>query len=336
MLVLHRDGQQLTHGSFKDVVNYLNAGDTLVLNDTKVMPARLFGHRLNAHGEPLTGKVEVLLLQPNAHYPAPHVWDVLAKPARKLPVGSRVQVGDAERGLATATVLHQGERGRLTLQWELGDSFSSVVALMEALGQLPLPPYFGRQATLADADRYQTVVADANKQASQAAPTAGLHFTPEVLAQLEAKGVTVAKVTLHVGTGTFLPVMVEDVTQHTLHTEWYDLPQATAQTLLQTKQRGGKVVAVGTTVVRTLESAVLQHPTSWQQGCQGDTNLFIRPGFSFKLVQGLLTNFHLPGSTLLMLVSAFAQSRPWVLHAYQEAARYRYRFYSYGDCMLVF
>jgi len=332
LLVLRRDTGSLEHRHFRDLLDYLNPGDLLVLNDTKVIPARLYGHR------PTGGKVEVLLLQEKER----DVWVALARPGKKLPVGTVVAFGaSGEDGSPELTaevldVLPGGER-LIRLNSQTGEP---TMALVARLGELPLPPYISGRPE--DPDRYQTVYA--RHEGAVAAPTAGLHFTPELLAAVEEKGVKLARVTLHTGLGTFKPVMAEDIREHPMHAEWYALPEETAQAIRETRARGGRVVAVGTTVARTLEHVASEQGGGDLQASSGETRLFIYPGYRFQVVDALVTNFHLPKSTLLMLVSAFIESttpekghgRETLLKAYQEAIAQGYRFYSFGDAMFLY
>lgn len=332
LLVLRRDTGSLEHRHFRDLLEYLKPGDLLVLNDTKVIPARLYGHR------PTGGKVEVLLLQEKER----DVWVALARPGKKLPVGTVVAFGAGGEGSSpelTAEVLDVlpgGER-LIRLNSQTGEP---TMALVARLGELPLPPYISGRPE--DPDRYQTVYA--RHEGAVAAPTAGLHFTPELLAAVEEKGVKLARVTLHTGLGTFKPVMAEDIREHPMHAEWYALPEETAQAIRETRARGGRVVAVGTTVARTLEHVASEQGGGDLQASSGETRLFIYPGYRFQVVDALVTNFHLPKSTLLMLVSAFIEStgpekghgRETLLAAYREAIAQGYRFYSFGDAMFLY
>jgi S-adenosylmethionine:tRNA ribosyltransferase-isomerase len=334
LLVLRRETGSLEHRHFRDLQEYLNPGDLLVLNDTKVIPARLYGHR------PTGGKVEVLLLQEKER----DVWVALARPGKKLPVGSVVNFGAAETpegGKPDLTaevldVLPGGER-LIRLTSHTGEP---TMALVARLGELPLPPYISGRPE--DPDRYQTVYA--RHEGAVAAPTAGLHFTPELLADLEQKGIKLARVTLHTGLGTFKPVMAEDIREHPMHAEWYSLPEETAQAIRETHARGGRVVAVGTTVARTLEHVASEQGGADLTASSGETRLFIYPGYRFQVVDALVTNFHLPKSTLLMLVSAFIEStapekangRETLLEAYRVAIAEGYRFYSFGDAMFLY
>jgi S-adenosylmethionine:tRNA ribosyltransferase-isomerase len=319
LLILDRAGGA-RHRHVGDLPELLAPGDLLVLNDTRVIPARLRGRRLRADGTP-GGPVEVLLVEPVG----PRSWRALARPARRLPPGRVLELGPrGARPLRAVTAGREGELVLLELERELEP------AELERLGELPLPPYIDRPADAADAVDYQTVFATA--PGAVAAPTAGLHFTPELLDRLERSGVSRAHLTLHVGPGTFRPVTVDDPARHRMDPERFSIPAATAAAIAAARDRGGRVVAVGTTVVRALESAVADGEV---RAGEGRTDLFIRPGYRFRAVDGLLTNFHLPRSTLLMLVCALA-GRERVLAAYREAVEAGYRFYSYGDAMLAF
>lgn len=322
---------------FRDFPSLLQTNDLLVLNNTRVFPARLYGRRSGLHSQQvsahnraardfLKGRVEVLLTRQVA--PEPPTWLALVRPGRKIDVGERLFFGDVSPGLA-AEVVARGPFGERTLRFENSPDFFSA---LEELGHVPLPPYIARVDENADRERYQTVFA--RERGSVAAPTAGLHFTSEILEAIRTRGIQVAEITLHVGLGTFQPVHVENVEQHRLHSEWFHISQKAADAINRARAEGRRVVAVGTTTVRTLEYAQLQagsHPIASQTG---EADLFIYPGFRFKVVDALLTNFHLPQSTLLMLVAAFA-GRETALRAYEHAVRQRYRFYSYGDCMFV-
>lgn len=328
LLVLHRASGELEHRRFRDLQEYLRPGDLLILNDTKVIPARLHGHR------PSGGKVEVLLLQEKER----DVWVSLARPGKKLPIGSRVHFGPSieapELVAEILDILEGGERiVRLTSQ-----TGEPVMALVARLGELPLPPYISGRPE--DPDRYQTVYA--RHEGAVAAPTAGLHFTPELMAQLESQGIRFARLTLHTGLGTFKPVTAEDIREHPMHAEWYSLPEETAQAIRETRARGGRVVAVGTTVARTLEHVAREQGSPDLKASSGETKLFIYPGYRFQVLDALVTNFHLPKSTLLMLVSAFIESaaperngREALLEAYRVAIAEGYRFYSFGDAMFL-
>ena len=313
LLVLNRETGERTHRIFKDVIEYLNPGDCLVINNTKVIPARLYGHK-----EDTQAQIEILLLKNKGN----DVWETLVKPGKKAKPGSRISFGD---GLLVGEVLDVVEEGNRLIRFEYEGIFEEI---LDQLGQMPLPPYITEQ--LKDKNRYQTVYA--KHDGSAAAPTAGLHFTPELLAQIEAKGVKIAHVTLHVGLGTFRPVKVEDVTAHHMHSEFYMIEEDQAQLINETKKNGGKIISVGTTSCRTLESAtdengILHAGSGW-------TDIFIYPGYQFKMIDRLITNFHLPESTLLMLVSALA-GKDQIMAAYEEAVSMKYRFFSFGDAMMI-
>ena len=312
LLVLDRNNGDLEHRHFFDIVDFLRPGDCLVLNNSRVLPARLIGHR------PTGGAVEVLLLRDLGE----KKWECLCKPGRKMQVGSQVIFGNGE---LTATVTEIREDGNRVVEFHYEGIFLEV---LERLGKMPLPPYI--KAELADQERYQTVYS--KEVGSAAAPTAGLHFTQELLEKVREKGIKTAFVTLHVGLGTFRPVKAEEITEHHMHSELCMISQETADILNETKQGGGRIVCVGTTSCRTLESLVnadgtFQPSSKW-------TEIFIYPGYKFKAMDALITNFHLPESTLVMLVSAFA-GRESVLHAYEEAVKERYRFFSFGDAMFI-
>ena len=322
MMVLDRAGQTIEHRKFADLAEYLGRHDVLVVNDTRVIPARVFGRKAK---EGTGGRVEFLLLEEVS----PGVWDALMRSRRRPKVGEQVIL---DEDLAVVTLLEDGELGRVKIRVE---SKMPWLDVLERIGQTPLPPYIQRKEVIPqrremDKVRYQTVFA--REPGAVAAPTAGLHFTPEVLARLEAQGIQKATVTLHVGMGTFRPVSAENVEDHRMEHERWTLTGETARKIAEAKSQGGRVVAVGTTSVRTLESSAAR-PEGFGAG-QGRTNLFIYPPYGFKVVDAMVTNFHLPKSTLVMMISAFA-GRDLVLKAYQEAIRERYRFYSYGDCMLI-
>ncbi|TCK03971.1 tRNA preQ1(34) S-adenosylmethionine ribosyltransferase-isomerase QueA [Phorcysia thermohydrogeniphila] len=315
LMVLHRDSGKLEHRIFRDIVEYLKEGDVLVLNDTKVIPARLFG-RLETGG-----KVELLLVR----QPLPNLWEVMAKPARKLKEGKRIIFDEELEGIVKG---YAGE-GRRLVEFKVKGN-KDFMEKLEKVGHIPLPPYIEREERPEDREKYQTVFAQ--KPGAVAAPTAGLHFTEELLEKLRDKGVIIKTVTLHVGPGTFKPVKVENVEEHQMDYETYNVPEETAKEVNRAKDEGRRVIAVGTTVVRTLESAADE--SGRVKSGEGSTNLFIYPGYRFKVIDALITNFHLPRSTLLMLVSAFA-GRERILNAYREAVKEGYRFYSYGDAMLI-
>jgi S-adenosylmethionine:tRNA ribosyltransferase-isomerase len=322
MLVLDRGARTIEHRQFADLPAFLRPNDLLVVNDTRVIPARIFGRKAKAG---TGGKVEFLLLEEIS----PGVWDALMRSRRRPKVGEHVIL---DEDLAVATVLEDGELGRVKVRME---SKLPWLEVLDRIGQTPLPPYIQRKEATperraADKVRYQTVFA--REPGAVAAPTAGLHFTPGVLERLAGQGIGQAAVTLHVGIGTFRPVAVENIEEHRMDFERWQIPDETAQKIAAAKTGGRRVVAVGTTSVRTLESAAAR-PEGFGAG-QGRTDLFIYPPYEFKIVDAMVTNFHLPKSTLLMMISAFA-GRDFVLEAYREAIRERYRFFSYGDCMLI-
>lgn len=313
LLILEKNTGEIKHQVFRDIIDYLNPGDCLVLNNTKVLPARLLGVKQDTGAA-----VELLLLKRKEG----NVWETLAKPGKKVRPGTRLSFGD---GLLQAEVLDVVEEGNRLVRFSYEGIFEEV---LDRLGEMPLPPYITHK--LKDKNRYQTVYA--KYDGSAAAPTAGLHFTGELLRQIEAKGVKLAYVTLHVGLGTFRPVKVEHILEHHMHSEYYQVTAQTAQIINETKKSGGRVICVGTTSCRTVESAADENGILKE--CNGDTDIFIYPGYQFKVLDGLITNFHLPESTLLMLVSALA-GREKVLGAYEMAVEERYRFFSFGDAMLV-
>ncbi len=328
LLVLHRAGGRVEHRRFPDLADYLTAGDLLVLNNSRVLPARLRGVKLGGG----RGRVEALLARPEAR----NDWWALLRPGKRVRPGTRLRFGPEERPLE-AEVVAKNPEGHCRLRFSGPDD---VLDRLEAVGEVPLPPYIERAAppSAEDRARYQTVYAD--PPGSVAAPTAGLHFTKELLATLHARGVETAFVTLHVGLGTFAPVKVEQVEKHVMHAETAALPPATAEAVNRARQTGRRVVAVGTTSVRVLESAASRSDDGKLRPWSGETRLFVRPPHTFRVTDALLTNFHLPRSTLLMLVSAFAapgetRGREMVLAAYAEAVRAGYRFFSYGDAMLL-
>ncbi len=313
LLILDKRTGERTHRIFHDIIDYLHEGDCLVINNTKVIPARLIGER-----EGTGGKVEVLLLKRKTD----NVWETLVKPGKKARPGMRLSFGG---GLLHAEVQEVVEEGNRLIRFEYEGIFEEI---LDQLGQMPLPPYITHQ--LKDKNRYQTVYA--KYEGSAAAPTAGLHFTEELLQQIQEKGVRIARVTLHVGLGTFRPVKVEDVTEHHMHTEFYHVSQEAADIINETKKQGGRVICVGTTSCRTIESAADEQGVV--QAKEGDTDIFIYPGYRFKVLDCLITNFHLPESTLLMLVSALA-GKENIMAAYKEAVEMKYRFFSFGDAMFI-
>ncbi|HBJ53819.1 tRNA preQ1(34) S-adenosylmethionine ribosyltransferase-isomerase QueA [Streptococcus anginosus] len=314
LLIVNHETGQMEDTHFDAIIDQLNPGDALVMNDTRVLPARLHGEKPETGGH-----VELLLLKNIAG----DDWEVLAKPAKRLKVGAAISFGD---GRLTATVLEELEHGGRIVRFHYQGIFLEV---LESLGEMPLPPYIHEK--LKDRERYQTVYAKEN--GSAAAPTAGLHFTKELLAQIEAKGVQLVYLTLHVGLGTFRPVSVDNVDEHEMHSEFYTLSEEAANTLRQVKASGKRVIAVGTTSIRTLETIGSKFNGEIKAD-SGWTNIFIKPGYDWKIVDAFSTNFHLPKSTLVMLVSAFA-GRELVLSAYQHAIDEKYRFFSFGDAMFI-
>ena len=313
LLVLDKETGETEHHIFREIVNYLNPGDCLVINDTKVIPARLIGEK-----EGTGAKVEVLLLKRKEN----DIWETLVKPGRKMKPGARLVFGN---GLLKAEVIGVVEEGNRLIRFEYEGIFEEI---LDQLGQMPRPPYITHQ--LEDKNRYQTVYA--KHSGSAAAPTAGLHFTPELLDEIKEKGVEIAHVTLHVGLGTFRPVKVENIQEHHMHSEFYRIEQSEADKINRAKEEGHRVICVGTTSCRTVESAADENGRLRE--CSGWTEIFIYPGYKFKVLDALITNFHLPESTLIMLVSALA-GREHVLAAYEEAIRERYRFFSFGDAMFI-
>lgn len=313
LLVLDRQSGAVSHHTFREITDYLNEGDCLVINDTKVIPARLIGSK-----EETGAKIEVLLLKRKEN----SIWETLVKPGKKAKVGARISFGE---GLLTGEVVGIVEEGNRLIQFSYEGIFEEI---LDQLGQMPLPPYITHQ--LEDKNRYQTVYA--KHTGSAAAPTAGLHFTPELLGEIEGKGIKIARVTLHVGLGTFRPVKVDEITDHHMHSEFYRIDAEAAEKINCAKASGKRVICVGTTSCRTIESAA--DGTGHLEEKSGWTEIFVYPGYQFKVLDGLITNFHLPESTLIMLVSALA-GRENVLAAYEEAVRERYRFFSFGDAMLI-
>lgn len=312
LLVMDRFTGKMEHRHFYDIVDYLRPGDLLVINDSRVLPARLYGYK-----EDTGAHMELLLLEQKENM----VWECLAKPGKKAKPGVKLIFGD---GLLVGEVVEVKEDGNRMVKFTCDGNFYSV---LDQIGQMPLPPYI--TAKLQDKERYQTVYS--KELGSAAAPTAGLHFTPDLMDKIRAMGVDFASVTLHVGLGTFRPVKAEEVAEHKMHSEHCLLPKETAEKILKTKANGGRVIAVGTTSCRTLESVATF--TGQIQPWEGYTDIFIYPGYEFKVLDGLITNFHLPESTLIMLVSAFA-GREHILHAYEEAVKLEYRFFSFGDACL--
>ncbi|MCR1839224.1 tRNA preQ1(34) S-adenosylmethionine ribosyltransferase-isomerase QueA [Murimonas intestini] len=313
LLVLDKITGEIEHHVFRDIIDFLDPGDCLVVNDTKVIPARLIGSKVGTDA-----KIEVLLLKRKEN----NIWETLVKPGKKAKPGTVISFGD---GLLTGEVLEVVEEGNRLIQFSFEGIFEEI---LDQLGQMPLPPYITHQ--LKDKNRYQTVYA--KHEGSAAAPTAGLHFTPELLEAIQKKGVRLAHVTLHVGLGTFRPVKVDDVTEHHMHSEFYVVEEDQAKLINETKAAGGKIIAVGTTSCRTLEAAtgedgILKAGSGW-------TEIFIYPGYKFRMIDRLITNFHLPESTLLMLVSALA-GKDKIMKAYEIAVKEKYRFFSFGDAMFI-
>ena len=312
LMHLNKETGEYEHGHFRDILKYLKPGDCLVINDTKVIPARLYGSKVGTDAA-----IEILLLKRREN----DIWETLVKPGKKCKVGTVISFGD---GILTGEVVDIVDEGNRLIQFHYDGIFEEI---LDQLGEMPLPPYITHK--LQDKNRYQTVYA--KHEGSAAAPTAGLHFTKELLQQVQDAGVKIAHVTLHVGLGTFRPVKVEDVTQHHMHSEFYVVEEDQAKLINDTKAAGGRVIAVGTTSCRTLESAtgedgILKAGSGW-------TEIFIYPGYRFKMIDGLITNFHLPESTLVMLVSALA-GKEHIMAAYEEAVREKYRFFSFGDAMM--
>ena len=313
LLVLNKETGEIAHHVFRDVIDYLNPGDCLVINDTKVIPARLIGSKVGTDA-----KIEILLLKRREN----DVWETLVKPGKKAKPGTKIRFGE---GLLTGEVIDVVEEGNRLIQFTYDGIFEEI---LDQLGQMPLPPYITHQ--LKDKNRYQTVYA--KHSGSAAAPTAGLHFTPELLEEIQKKGVQIAHVTLHVGLGTFRPVKVENIMEHHMHSEFYQIEASEAEKINRAKEEGHRVICVGTTSCRTVESAA--GDDGKLRECSGWTDIFIYPGYKFKILDCLITNFHLPESTLIMLVSALA-GREHVLGAYEEAVKEKYRFFSFGDAMLI-
>ena len=313
LLVLDRQSGAVSHHVFREILDYLQEGDCLVINDTKVIPARLIGSKVGTEA-----KVEVLLLKRKEN----NIWETLVKPGKKARPGAKISFGD---GLLVGEVLEVVEEGNRLVRFSYEGIFEEI---LDRLGQMPLPPYITHQ--LQERERYNTVYAV--HEGSAAAPTAGLHFTPELLQEIEKKGVDIARVTLHVGLGTFRPVKAEEITDHHMHSEFYQIQEEAAEKINRAKSGTGRVICVGTTSCRTVESAADENGRI--QAGSGWTEIFIYPGYRFKVLDGLITNFHLPESTLIMLVSALA-GREQVMKAYEEAVEERYRFFSFGDAMYI-
>ncbi|WP_033126453.1 tRNA preQ1(34) S-adenosylmethionine ribosyltransferase-isomerase QueA [Eubacterium sp. ER2] len=313
LLVLDKETGETSHHVFREIKDYLHPGDCLVINDTKVIPARLIGSKIGTDA-----KIEILLLKRKED----NVWETLVKPGKKAKPGARISFGE---GLLIGEVIDVVEEGNRLVRFTYDGIFEEI---LDQLGQMPLPPYITHQ--LEDKNRYQTVYA--KHSGSAAAPTAGLHFTPELLREIKDEGVDIASVTLHVGLGTFRPVKVDNILEHHMHSEFYQIEESEAEKINRAKEKGGRVICVGTTSCRTIESAADKN--GHLRAGSGWTDIFIYPGYKFKLLDCLITNFHLPESTLLMLVSALA-GREHVLAAYEEAVKERYRFFSFGDAMFI-
>lgn len=311
LMVLNRKDEAFEHKKFSDIVDYLDENDVLVLNDTKVIPARIYGHK-----EDTNAFIELLLLKDEGN----NIWQTLSKPQRRVKIGSIISFGD---GRLKARCIEKADMGICKFEL-IYDGI--LVEILDSLGEMPLPPYIHEK--LEDKNRYQTVYA--KNPGSAAAPTAGLHFTPELLEKLKAKGVELIYVTLHVGLGTFRPVEAEDLSNHVMHSEYYEISEDAARRLNEAKKNGKRIVAVGTTSTRTLESAY----DNGFKACCAETSIFIYPGYKFKAIDAQITNFHLPKSTLIMLVSALA-GREFILKAYEEAVKEKYRFFSFGDAMFI-
>ncbi len=313
LMVLNRKNGEIEHRKFYDIISYLEKGDTLVLNDTKVIPARLIGEK-----EDTKAVIEILMLKDLGN----NIWECLAKPAKRIKVGTVISFGNGLLKAKCSLVKDDGIR-EFKLIYE-----GILMEILDKLGTMPLPPYI--HETLKDQERYQTVYAKV--LGSAAAPTAGLHFTNQLLDKIKEKGVNVVFVTLHVGLGTFRPVMVQDIRDHEMHSEYYSMSSSVADILNKTRENGKKIIAVGTTSTRTLESVMNKYQTFKE--CSGNTNIFIYPGYKFLAIDGLITNFHLPKSTLVMLVSAFSK-KEFIMNAYKIAQEKKYRFFSFGDAMLI-
>lgn len=338
MLHMDRASGRFEDRTFGDFHALLRSDDLLVFNNTRVFPARLYGRRGGAHAQPLSpqnpasrdflrGRAEILLTQQLPGPDAPFLWEALVRPGRKIGVGEHLYFGDSDE--LVAEVIARGEYGERTLKFAAVSDFFSLV---ERYGHVPLPPYISREDRPEDRERYQTVYA--RERGSVAAPTAGLHFTPEILNEIRKRGIETAEITLHVGLGTFQPIHAEVVEEHKLHRERYCISAQTAASINRALDQGRRVVAIGTTTMRTLEYAAMMKADGRVEGGPGEADIFIYPGFQFRVAGAMLTNFHLPKSTLLMLVSAFA-GREHVLAAYYHAVEQSYRFFSYGDCMFI-
>ena len=315
MLVLSKESGEIDHKHFYNIIDHLNEGDCLILNDSRVLPARIFGIK-----DETGASVEFLMLRQIEN----NTWETLAKPGKKAKPGTKFTFGE---GIMTATVKDVTEEGNRIVEFSCNEN-DNIYSALDKIGQMPLPPYITEK--LEDKERYQTVYS--NEIGSAAAPTAGLHFTKELLQKIKDKGVKIGYVTLHVGLGTFRPVKVEEITDHKMHSEHYEIPKETAQLIKETKENGKRVIAVGTTSCRTLESVATKYGEIRE--CEGFTDIFIYPGYEFKVLDGLVTNFHLPESTLIMLVSAFCGYEN-TMNAYKIAVEEKYRFFSFGDSMII-
>ncbi|MBM7648984.1 S-adenosylmethionine:tRNA ribosyltransferase-isomerase [Bacillus ectoiniformans] len=315
LMVLNKESGKTAHSVFKNITDYLKPGDCLVLNDTRVLPARLYGLKADTGA-----KIEVLLLKQEAS----DQWETLVKPAKRIKTGSTIEFGD---GRLKAVCVGEKEHGGRILEFSYDGIFYEV---LDELGEMPLPPYIKEQ--LEEKDRYQTVFA--KERGSAAAPTAGLHFTEELLEEIREMGVHIAFITLHVGLGTFRPVSVDSIEEHDMHAEFYQVTEGTARLINEVKEKGGRIISVGTTSTRTLETVARDHGGK-MEAASGWTDIFIYPGFTFQAIDGMITNFHLPKSTLIMLISALAGQEN-VLKAYKEAVDERYRFFSFGDAMFIY
>ena len=318
LMVVNRKKQEIEHRTFKNIIDYLNPGDCLVINNTKVIPARLYGVKVNETNEHEPAQVEFLLLKQIEK----DIWEVMVRPGKKLKTGVKVSFGE---GLLEAEILEMLENGNRKVKFYYKGIFNEI---LDQIGLMPLPPYITEK--LKDRDRYQTVYA--KNEGSAAAPTAGLHFTPELLEKIKEKGIVIANVTLHVGIGTFRPVKVEKIEEHEMHTEHFYIKQEEVDKINNAKKNGNRVIAVGTTSCRVLETVA--DDKGMLKETEGDTSIFIYPGYKFKCIDNLITNFHLPESTLIMLVSALA-GKEFIMNAYETAVEEKYRFFSFGDAMLI-
>lgn len=327
LMIVDREKKDIQQKQFFDILDYLRPGDLLVWNDTKVFKARLFGQLLSSNGEKLrehSKLTQIFLVRPMEN---PGVWQVLAKPGKHVDHGTRIQFAED----FFCDVVIKKKDGTILVQFP--DDEKTVRAKANMYGHIPVPPYVEQEPT--DVDKYQTVYANMSKEGSVAAPTAGFHFTNELIEKIKEKGVAFAQVTLHVGLGTFLPVKADDIKDHVMHSEWVEISKENAEKINTAKQEGRRVIAVGTTTVRTLEGVAQFSSQERVQSYEGDVNIFITPGFEFQIVDAMITNFHLPKSTLLMLVSAFAGDKKYMLQCYKRAVEEHYRFFSFGDAMFI-